>query len=186
VEVLDVQTIATVLSSHVLIENDARLRSALATVSLRSFAPAGGVQVNIRAQPQSSIASPSSILIPEGQLSGTFPISVLEDNIRQGRRIVRITATILGDIAVRSQLVLLDSISDGWHNLNSAFDVDGDETVSPLDVLALVNEINLNGDRRLSSASQVDRALAFVDVNDDGGLDPLDVLTLVNEINRRA
>ena len=58
--------------------------------------------------------------------------------------------------------------------------------MSPLDVLALVNEINLNGARRLDSTHDVDRALPFVDVNDVGSLDPLDVLSIVNEINRRA
>ena len=185
-EVLDVQTISTVLSNNVLVENELNLRSEMVTVKLRSVAPAGGIQVKIEALPRASIATPSSLLIPEGQSMGTFPVSLTEDNLKQGRRIVRVTATILGDISVKSQFILLDSISDGWHNVNSAFDVDGDETVSPLDVLALVNEINLNGARRLNSSSVVDRSLTFVDVNDDGGLDPLDVLTLVNEINRRA
>ena len=186
VEVLDVQTIATVFSSNVLIENDASMRSALGTVTLRSLAPAGGMLVNITTLPPTSIATQSSILIPEGQLTGTFSVSLPEDNQQQGRRIVRVTATILGDIAVNSQFILLDSISDGWHNVNNAFDVDGDNRVGPLDILGLINEINANGSRRLVSSREVDRALALVDVNNDGALDPLDVLSIVNEVNRRA
>jgi len=185
-EVLDVQTIATVLNRNVLVENEATMRTALATVTLRSDAPVGGIRVNIEIQPQASVSVPSFVLIPEGQSTGTFPISLAEDNSKQGRRIVQVKTTLLGELAVTRQLILLDSFSDRWQNTKSSFDVDGDGALNPLDVLVVVNEINLNGARRLNSSHDVDRALAFVDVNDDGSLDPLDVLAIVNEINRRA
>lgn len=185
-EVLDVQSIAMVIESKVLIENDPNNWSALAKVTLRSVAPAGGVQVNVTAQPPGAVSLPVSILIPEGQMTGTFPVNLVQDKLPQGRRIVRVTASMPGGFTSRSQLILLDSSSDGWQNRSNHFDVDGEDSINPLDVLALVNEINSNGARRLNSAREIDRALAFVDVNGDGSLDPLDVLAIVNEINKRG
>ena len=118
-------------------------------------------------------------------MSGTFNVRLPEDNVSQGRRLVRIKASMAGNVSTISPLVLLDSINDGWHNSSDMYDVDGDGGLSPLDALMLVNEINRDGVRRLDSNSELDQQLAFVDVNEDGRLDPLDVLAIVNEINRR-
>lgn len=55
-------------------------------------------------------------------------------------------------------------------------DVDGDQTITPLDVLTLVNEVN-QSKVKLSSTNQ------SFDIDQDGGLSPLDVLRVINHIN---
>ena len=61
-----------------------------------------------------------------------------------------------------------------------ALDVTGDSFVSPLDVLAVINAINL-----IKSDSQtVAFAEMFLDTNGDGILSPLDALLVINFLNR--
>lgn len=69
-------------------------------------------------------------------------------------------------------------------NPRTALDVDDDGTISPLDVLALVNDINAFGTRRLPQSSIPEKP--YLDVDDDLSLSPLDVLTIVNYINSRS
>jgi len=73
-----------------------------------------------------------------------------------------------------------------WQNKMNPIDVDGDQSVSPLDVLALVNLINSNslpgGKLPVRGTTTLD---SFYDPDGDGSISPLDVLTVVNEINRR-
>ena len=72
-----------------------------------------------------------------------------------------------------------------WQNKVNRFDVDSDLTLSPLDVLVLVNLINANsfpnGQLPARGSTQPD---GFFDPDGDNSLGPLDVLTLINEINR--
>jgi len=71
-----------------------------------------------------------------------------------------------------------------YQNPNNQYDVDGDLTISPLDVLAIVNLLNSQG------ASLPVEGLPgppnFVDVNGDNRVDPLDVLELINRINSQG
>jgi hypothetical protein len=70
-----------------------------------------------------------------------------------------------------------------WTNPGNRFDVNNSGGVEPLDVLAIINEINRTRSRVLDPV--LDAGLPFVDVTRDGSLDPLDVLAVINEINRR-
>jgi hypothetical protein len=71
-----------------------------------------------------------------------------------------------------------------WQNKVNRFDIDGDQAVSPLDALVLVNLINANtfpnGQLPARGSTQPD---GFFDPNGDNILGPLDVLSLINEIN---
>ena len=71
-----------------------------------------------------------------------------------------------------------------WQNKVNRFDIDGDQAVSPLDALVLVNLINANtfpnGQLPARGSTQPD---GFFDPNGDNLLGPLDVLSLINEIN---
>lgn len=69
-----------------------------------------------------------------------------------------------------------------WQNEMIPEDVSGDQAVSPLDVLALINDINLNSSRSLEG-SPVGIA-PYLDVNGDRSVSPLDVLMVINFINR--
>jgi hypothetical protein len=71
-----------------------------------------------------------------------------------------------------------------YQNPRSRYDVDDDGSVSPLDVLVLVNLLNSTG-----VSLPVDGLPGpppYVDVNGDASVDPLDVLDVINFINSRT
>ena len=68
------------------------------------------------------------------------------------------------------------SLSKSTHNWNSALDVDDDGSVSPLDVLAIINHVNGSG--------AVNQDKHFPDVDADGSVSPLDALIVINAINK--
>ena len=71
-----------------------------------------------------------------------------------------------------------------WQNIRQKEDVDFDGTVSPLDVLALINRINTVGSSALPPpTAPMISGLGFLDANGDGFLSPLDVLIVINYIN---
>jgi len=72
-------------------------------------------------------------------------------------------------------------LATAWHNSNNPRDVDSDLSISPLDVLTLINDLNALGTRRLPSVRPVGQW--FLDVDNDGSATPLDVLMLINFIN---
>ncbi|XZE32750.1 cadherin domain-containing protein [Pirellulaceae bacterium SH501] len=73
------------------------------------------------------------------------------------------------------------TVDSAFYNRQNPFDVDADGSVSPLDVLVLVNEINTAGSRALPRP--VPFSAPFIDPTNDGVLDPLDVLQVVNFLN---
>jgi hypothetical protein len=68
-----------------------------------------------------------------------------------------------------------------YQNPRNRFDVDNDGSISPLDVLEIINEINRNGSRALPN--DVVETAPYVDTNGNSQVDPLDVLEVVNYIN---
>ena len=68
-----------------------------------------------------------------------------------------------------------------WLNPNLPEDIDNDTVVSPLDVLALINEINAGGARSLDGSGL--SYPPYFDPNGDRSLDALDVLMVINYIN---
>ncbi|MFO0011239.1 MAG: putative Ig domain-containing protein [Planctomycetota bacterium] len=82
-------------------------------------------------------------------------------------------------------------VSD-WHNVLQPFNTTGDEiqSVDPLDVLSIINEINGPKIRPNNSSSQLPPAGSngvspppYVDVDCDNQVTPLDVLAVINAIN---
>jgi uncharacterized delta-60 repeat protein len=71
-----------------------------------------------------------------------------------------------------------------YQNPRSRFDVDDDGTVSPLDVLVLINL--LNSQAPSLPVDGLPGPPAYVDVNADNRVDPLDVLDLINHVNSRG
>ncbi len=78
-------------------------------------------------------------------------------------------------------------VDAGWHNVEMPADVDGNQSVVPLDALILVNELNRGGSRSLSEPAEAEkeafRQPMYYDVNNDGHLSPLDVIQVVNLLN---
>ncbi len=179
--VTDFQPLSLVLQANELNEENPALRTTQGTVSVRSPAPPGGLTLQLSASEPSQLIIPASVVIPGGATSVPFPISAVDDFAPQGRRTVRISATSIGVSAANIDLVITDNDPAFWTNPVLAVDVNNNQEVDPLDVLAIINEINLHGTRNLDPS--LDRALPFVDVNRNGQIDPLDVLAVINEIN---
>jgi hypothetical protein len=74
-----------------------------------------------------------------------------------------------------------------WRNEVSRLDADADKTVSPLDVLVLINAINEEVfPAGTLPARQSTSPTAFYDTDGDNFLSPLDVLQVINRINLGA
>ncbi len=74
-----------------------------------------------------------------------------------------------------------------WQNKVNRFDIDGDLSVGPLDVLSLINSINDNRfGTSLLPPRNTSRFTEFYDPDGDGGITPLDVLSVINQINARG
>ena len=66
-------------------------------------------------------------------------------------------------------------------------DTNGDGSISPLDVLTIINYINeKRGGQRAEEAGEESQFNDFLDANIDGMVSPLDVLTLINYLNLRS
>ncbi|MCP4195301.1 MAG: hypothetical protein GY768_32275 [Planctomycetaceae bacterium] len=76
----------------------------------------------------------------------------------------------------------LDSPLIGWQNVGLPTDVNGDDVVSPLDALIVINELNQNGSRELLPAP-VESVVAFIDVNGDRFVSAIDALLVINQLN---
>lgn len=179
--VTDFQPLSLVLQANELNEENPALRATQGTVSVRSPAPSGGLTLQLTSSEPSQLIIPATVVIPAGATSVPFPISAVDDFAPQGRRTVRISATGNGVSAANIDLVITDNDPAFWTNPVLAADVNNNQEADPLDVLAIINEINLHGTRNLNP--NLDRALPFVDVNRNGQIDPLDVLAVINEIN---
>ncbi len=77
------------------------------------------------------------------------------------------------------------TVSNGspWQNPLNRFDVNADRNVTPLDVLTLISDINLNGARDLPIPSMLTVAAPYLDPDGSGGISPVDVLFVINHID---
>ena len=71
-----------------------------------------------------------------------------------------------------------------YTNLQNPLDADNDGTVSPLDILLVINW--LNNSHGLTPNKILAKHPLFLDVNSDGFASPLDVLIIVNHLNNRV
>ena len=70
--------------------------------------------------------------------------------------------------------------SDGWTNSSKPVDVNGDNVVSPVDALILINFLNQYGSRMLNGQPA---GPPYLDVNGDQAATPMDVLLVINSLN---
>ena len=71
-----------------------------------------------------------------------------------------------------------------WQNPLMKLDVDSDGSITPLDVLLIINLLNESDTWRLDASNPRHAAAGYVDVDGDGNLSPLDVLMVINELNK--
>ena len=100
-----------------------------------------------------------------------------------------------GPEGIRTSGTLLVETPWVWHNDNQPMDVDGNGTISALDVLQIVNLLNQHSAQSTDNmedaifspqrAASRTRPMLHADVNEDSSISALDVLLIVNHINQR-
>ncbi len=72
-----------------------------------------------------------------------------------------------------------------WYNCQDPRDVNDDNSVTPLDVLWIINSINSKGSHPLAKTRPEGIAKPFLDVNRDAYATPLDALWVINYLNQQ-
>lgn len=76
---------------------------------------------------------------------------------------------------------VLNNNVPSWTNPVTPNDVNGDNTVSPIDALVVINDLNTHGLQ--VDPPPTDGQHNFLDTNDDGSITPLDALSVINQVN---
>ena len=112
--------------------------------------------------------------------AGTYNLTMGGSNL--------LNTTFLG-VAIGSQNVKVDLVDSPdlrpWSNPLNPFDANGNGTLEPHDVLVLIDELNRNGARALSTPPGGVPSL-YVDVNRDALFSPADILGVIDAINRSS
>ncbi|MCB9872810.1 MAG: tandem-95 repeat protein [Planctomycetaceae bacterium] len=97
------------------------------------------------------------------------------------------------NLGAASITILGVSAEGSFTNPNNPRDVNGDNAVSAIDALLIINDLTTNGPRHLFSSSggasgegeagSVKMPVGFVDVNNDGEVSPIDALSVINYLN---
>ena len=96
---------------------------------------------------------------------------------------VLVTATDQGGLSADTRFAITVAPDPHrWQNPRHPCDVNADGSITPIDVLLLINDINGRGSRELTTPS-TPTPPPFLDPNGDGWITPLDVLIVINYIN---
>ena len=152
--------------------------SATGTVSRLDADLSQALVVSLSSSDVTSATVPVSVVIPVNQTSVDFTITAHDDHLVAGTKTVTITATAVGFTPGTGTLNITDSDSL-WHNVTNPNDVDGDNSVSPLDVLTIVNYLNAFGSGPVGTGSPP----PYLDVDSDNFVSPLDALVVINFLN---
>ncbi len=152
--------------------------SAIGTVSRLDADLSQALVVNLSSSDMTSATLPVSVVIPANQSSIDFTITALDNTAITGTKTLTVTATAVGFTFGTGTLNITDDDST-WHNPVNPYDVDGDNTVSPLDVLTIINSLNTTGSGPVGTASPP----PYLDVDSDNFVSPLDVLVVINFLN---
>lgn len=74
------------------------------------------------------------------------------------------------------------------HNFDMPDDVNGDQYVSPMDALAVINHLNSSSSHSSNisnslASGELAQAVTYLDVNNDGFVSPMDALSIINALN---
>jgi len=155
--------------------------SAVGTVSRNDADLSQPLVVNLASSDVGSATVPASVVIPANQTSISFTVTAVDDSIVAGTKLVTITANTNGFTQGSATLNISDSNSN-WHNSDNPVDVDGDNSVSPLDVLMIVNYLNLIGSGPVGTGNPP----AYLDVDSNNFVSPLDALVVINYLNSQV
>ena len=144
--------------------------------------------VHLTSDDLTELTVPTSITIAAGaEVSAPFSITALNDSIQDGTQAVAITAEANQYNNASVSIDVEDdeaALTYHWHNEVLSEDVNNDGSVSPLDVLFIINELNQSGSYELPQSKP--ESSPFFDVNRDGWISPADAIQVINDINGTA
>ncbi len=85
--------------------------------------------------------------------------------------------------AATATVLVLDFLDHPWHNPWTPADVNGDDIVSPVDVLLVIDNLNTAGARRLAVPPAGGMVPPLLDVSGDDSVSPRDVLLIISQLN---
>jgi hypothetical protein len=130
--------------------------------------------------------APESLIVGVTQDGTTYEVAV-SGMAGTGTVIVSVAAGVAHDgegnpnSAANGQDSYVVFLSNPWQNYPQACDVSGDDTVTPWDVLLVINWLNTHDAGRLPSVPAVNPV--YLDVDGNGMMTPLDALLVINWLN---
>jgi hypothetical protein len=130
--------------------------------------------------------APESLIVGVTQDGTTYEVAV-SGMAGTGTVIVSVAAGVAHDgegnpnSAANGQDSYVVFLSNPWQNYPQACDVSGDDTVTPWDVLLVINWLNTHDAGRLPSVPAVNPV--YLDVDGNGIMTPLDALLVINWLN---
>lgn len=118
-------------------------------------------------------------------LTHTIKIDVIDDDLPEAPETFGVTVSAgiglpFDDVTATGTI---EDDDEAWHNTDLPADVNRDGSVTALDALIIINDLNRSGTRTLELG--VDPYEPFIDVNDDGSVTALDALHVINHMNRQ-
>jgi hypothetical protein len=159
------------------------------TSAVTLFRPIGHPKISLNialdSSDPNSISMPESVSMGSGIDSVSFVVTAIRDLAWKGNRRVQLLASSVGYAESAREVTVIDAVA--WTNPLLPYDVDADRTVSPLDVLVLINDLNRNGTHELPLVpDNSDPPPPYLDPDDDGTVSPLDALVVINYLNSRS
>jgi len=162
---------------------DERGGKALTTLTRSDIDLLSELTVSITTNDSTEVKIPATVKFLAGEKSIQFQISAINDVEFDGPQQVRIIAIAAGYESDTKLLeVTDDEVLHPWFNPVNPLDADGDNTISPLDVLVIINHLNSFGSGQLT----LPWTGKFLDTDGDDSVSPLDVLTVINYLNGRS
>lgn len=118
------------------------------------------------------------IALAEGEATIT---SNPADEVPQHEVLLSGTALAVPDSSIEFDSVTLNIESPQWHNDSNPVDVNGDNVVSPVDALIIINQINASLSSSLPATTPFN---TMIDVNNDGRISAVDALQVINWLNQ--
>jgi cyclophilin family peptidyl-prolyl cis-trans isomerase len=155
------------------------------TVSRQSIDFSQPLVLSVTSTDSTQLSTPTSVTIPAGQASVSFPVSAIDDTVVDGSRKVELRISAVGFLTKTLTVDVIDK--DGpnpWHNTLLAADADRDGALFPVDVLVVINFLNRSGTGVLPIPNG---SVSFlIDADNDFIISPVDVLVVINALNRRS
>lgn len=179
------QTLPTVPVTNLSLSVDSVLISeangvATGTVTRASSNISQAILVSISSSNVQAISVPATVTILANQQSATFTITGVDDHIVDGVRSSNIVVS-APNASSASIIVQVFDADSYWYNIAMPLDVNANGSITPTDVLLVINYIN-KGLRQVTSSPPP----PYLDVNSDNLVTPADALLIINYLNSQG